>query len=724
MPEVLFDRAFSRQVGGAPPPPVLGSDSVPANVAGVGALDNGIVLPARTYDYSLGAVVVGIASLVIGASVSVEVYVGDEARNAWLLAGTQTIPVGQIRRFPIPAGSGTTAIPVFVRPLAAGVPAGEYEFLFGADQATRPFPEGAPVTILTTVPADVNVARWFGSVAPTVGQKVNAASIPVVISSEYTGPNDTIAVAGRGTPGAQIGGVLTIQGDPAATPVPVDVTALPVGSELFATHMRLPQDAFGVSAVVEPVPVIQASFVFGCPAHLWTSYNTLTGTTTTVSTGTSVATASTGANAASIAEITSRNRYCYKSGQSLRARFTSLFSLPAVNGFQVVGIGTQDGYAVGYNGTDFGFLHRRGGVAEVRTLTITTASTTAENVTVTLDGVATLVAVTNSGNTVTTAREISVGNYSAAGPGWDAYQQGSTVIFVARRFGSRVGAYTVAGTTIVGAFAQTLAGVAPTDTWISQTTWNGDRLDGSSGANNPSGATLNPQRLSVWQVIIPYLGAGNVVLQWQDPTTGQWTTCHAFKNPNALTTPTSRNPNYKLWVGAQGAANIAASSASMSLFSDGPVVLLGPRVSVPPSFKTNVGNAAEIPIVSVRVNPVYQSEANLGGFLPLVIVVSAQATGNVILRFYLNATLTGNNFGAVNAFSSLAYDTAATAATGGLLIGSIVTSPNGGSTPVDVQTLGYKLETGDVVTVTAQQTNGVNGTVVIAATGVEDLGIG
>ena len=71
MAEVLFDRAFSRQVGGVPPPPALGGDVVPANVTGVGALDNGIVLPARTYDYSLGAVVVGIASLVAGASVTV-----------------------------------------------------------------------------------------------------------------------------------------------------------------------------------------------------------------------------------------------------------------------------------------------------------------------------------------------------------------------------------------------------------------------------------------------------------------------------------------------------------------------------------------------------------------------------------------------------------------------------------------------------------------------------
>lgn len=495
-----------------------------------------------------------------------------------------------------------------------------------------------------------------------------------------------------------------------------------VATELAPSYVRLPTDGFGRTVVVEPQPKLQASFAYGCPAHVWGNYLTGTGTVTTTALTTSIATASTGASGASIAELRSLSRWTYHAGQAMRLLFTAAFSAPASGGMQAIGVGPFDGFAVGYSGTAFGFLHRSGGVAEIRTLTITTASTTNQNVTVTLDGVGTSVAVTNSGNTVTTAREIATGNYAAAGAGWMAYQLGSTIIFVNRRPGPRSGSYSLTATTAVGSFAQTVAGVLPTDTWIAKTAWNGDRLDGSAGANNASGATLDQTKMSVWQILIPFLGNGNVILQWMDPTTGLWSTCHTIHRPNAFTTPIVREATFNLWIYADGAANVSASSGSMALFCDGQTQILGPRTAIGPTFKTTVGNASELPLLSIRVDPVYNGAQNRSGFVPLQVTTSAGATGQVMLRFYLNATLTAANFASVNAVSMLSLDTSATAAANGLLVGNIVTSPTGGSTPVDVSNLGYRLEAGDVVTITAQQTNGTNGTVAIGLTGVEEIG--
>lgn len=574
---------------------------------------------------------------------------------------------------------------------------------------------------------------------PTQGQALAAASMPVVLPLSQAagalalqaqlpaalGAGGGVKIDGSGTP-LPVNGTVTanMQVSSAAVSLSNPVPTRSTATELAPAYVRLPQDGFGRTVTVEPTPVIEAGFCYGAPVDTWTSYTTLTGTVTTTALTSSLGSASTGASASSVASLFTLARHSYRAGQALRLDMTTLFSTPAVGGFQVVGVGVDDGYAVGYNGTAFGFLRRSGGRPEIRTLTITTASTTNENVTVTLDGVTKLVAVTNSGNAVTTAREISAADYSTTGAGWDAYQLGATVIFASRRAAPRSGSYSLTATTAVGSYAQTIAGVTPTDTWVAKTAWNGDRLDGSLGANNASGATLDPTKLSVWQILIPFLGAGNVILQWQDPTTGQWTTCHTIQYPNTATEPTVKNPTFVLWIEASGAANISASCGSIALFADGKTLPVGSRIPVPPVFKTTVGNGSELPIVSVRAERVYNGAPNRSGFKPLQLTASAAATGQVMLRFYRNATLTGYNFGLVNAISPISYDSSATAASGGFMIGDTVTSPNGGSTPISLAELGYSLNPGDVITVTAQQTNGTNGTVCVTASGYHDNGNG
>jgi len=138
-------------------------------------------------------------------------------------------------------------------------------------------------------------------------------------------------------------------------------------------------------------------------------------------------------------------------------------------------------------------------------------STAAGNVTITLNGTAFVVAVTNSSNIQRTVYEISRGTFT----GWDAYPIGATVVFLRNSSGVTAGTQTlaVAATGVLGSIAQTKAGVASTDTFYPQDEWNGDRMDGSRDENNPSGVDLNPQAGNVFVVGIQYLGFGTITLK-------------------------------------------------------------------------------------------------------------------------------------------------------------------------------------------------------------------
>jgi hypothetical protein len=176
---------------------------------------------------------------------------------------------------------------------------------------------------------------------------------------------------------------------------------------------------------------------------------------------------------------------------------------------------------------------------------------------------------------------------------------------------------------------------------------------------------------------------------------------------------------------ATGAANIGISSASMALFSAGRVDAIGDKVPLGATFKTTVGNAGELPLQTVRVERVFNSAENRSGYRPITFSVSASATGQVLIRFYKNATLTGANFAAIpNVTAPLAVDTTATAVSGGTPVGGGITTSTGGSTVISVGDTGLDIEAGETLTITAQQTNGTNATVAISVVGIVESGCG
>lgn len=77
----------------------------------------------------------------------------------------------------------------------------------------------------------------------------------------------------------------------------------------------------------------------------------------------SFAKASTGVAADGVAFVRTQRALVYTPGLGALARFTCIFDTPVENSQQLIGvINAFDGWAFGYNGTQFGILRRRGGI--------------------------------------------------------------------------------------------------------------------------------------------------------------------------------------------------------------------------------------------------------------------------------------------------------------------------------------------------------------------------
>lgn len=467
--------------------------------------------------------------------------------------------------------------------------------------------------------------------------------------------------------------------------------------------------AFGDTRVAAHEPVIQLTFPYNINTYIVEKEEN--GGTVTAATSMMVLQTGAGANQYAIAH--SRRRVKYEAGVGVMCRFTAVFTAGVANSTQTIGIGgAAECFAFGYNGATFGILHRYGGQREIRTLTITTASSTAENITITLDGVTKSVAVTNSGNTTTTANEIAAASYATTGAGWTAKAAGNTVVFISRDSAVHSGAFTLSGaTTAVGAFAQTVAAVVPTESWIAQSSWNGDdKFDGTG----ITGVTLDPTKGNVFQLDYQYLGFGIIRFFLEDPANGEMHLVHSIEYSNANTRPSLDNPSMSLFAAVKNttnASNITLKTGSMAAFVEGIRKNLGVNRGIKRS--ATIGAAGDTPITSIRVSDVYQSKQNKSEIKLDYVSCAVEHSQPVQINFIANPTLTSASFTAIDTATSAVYqDTSATAYSGGVFLFALPLGKSGNQI-IDLKDLidFGRFGPGDVLTLTAEYSSGVNAAV-------------
>jgi len=428
--------------------------------------------------------------------------------------------------------------------------------------------------------------------------------------------------------------------------------------DLVASELQ--KTAFDELSVSQLIPQIQADFSYNINLDIWHKHQN-NGTATVDSHRLKL---STGAAANQASQILSRVAVKYNAGQGGLFRATAIFTTGVANSEQLIGIGdVGDGYFFGYNGADFGVLRRIGGHQEVQTLTITTASSDIENITITLDGDAvTDVAVTDSVVISTTANEIAAHDYSDVGTGWEAHSDGDgTVKFVSYDSEAHAGAFTLGGaTSAVGTFAEDIAGLAPTDAWAAQTAWSEDVLSGRGSA-----FTLDPTKGNVYQIRYQWLGYGAICFFVEDPTNaGDWALAHIIKYANANTLPSVNNPTLPIFFSVKNSSNtsdIVLYSASCMGGTEG---IDGSRAhlhyGVGYSDSTGVGTT-EVPILTLH-NPVsWQGVPNRKRLHITATGVTIEGTKPAVARLRLNPALIATSFSSVNSNASVAeWDQAAT----------------------------------------------------------------
>lgn len=383
---------------------------------------------------------------------------------------------------------------------------------------------------------------------------------------------------------------------------------------------------------------------------------------------------STGTTQYSFATIQSRKRLRYRAGQGIIGRFTALWSAPVASSTVVVGLGTSEsGFYFGYNGTSFGILHSTGNFREIQTLTVTTASTSTSNYNVQLAGITTNVTATNNGSTTKTAYEISQGTY----PGWKAHARGATVVFLADSVGNQTGTFSLAqsgaGTPAAGSFAETRAGATTADTWIPQSEWNGDPLDGTGN----SGVILDKTKGNVFQIDIQYLGFGGIVFKVEicpDGNNPDFVVVHTIPAPNTRTSVSINQPSFPFTMAAYSAGSttdVSVSVGSFAGFIEGEKKLTGPRKTFYVETNGYVGSSASTyyPLFTIRNDYTHShngttAKANQSVVYPLSISCAHDDATPVTFFLVRNATLLGTpNFQRYDTESCIYWDTASTTCT-------------------------------------------------------------
>jgi hypothetical protein len=98
---------------------------------------------------------------------------------------------------------------------------------------------------------------------------------------------------------------------------------------------------------------------------------------------------------------------------------------------------------------------------------------------------------------------------------------------------------------------------SPVDTEISQSSWNGDKLDGTGA----SGFTLDPAKSNILFIDIEWLGVGSVRVGFV--INGQLITAHTFNNANSLTTVYMQTANLPIRYEIETADTLAAGTYTL-----------------------------------------------------------------------------------------------------------------------------------------------------------------
>lgn len=590
----------------------------------------------------------------------------------------------------------------------------------GTVTAEQPDPTLLNTTAFQPDAADLN-ATVIGTVTVEQGTAANLlarVSQPTAADLNATVAQGTAAALAGAWPvevtnGTSVAAVKPATTAPLASDPALVVTLSPNSAPITApsaVSVIGPLSSFGELLAVPPTPTTQGAFVYNINSDDWQTITYGAGAGASAAGG--LLSVASGTGTSSYALVQSLRTTVYRPGQGVLTRFTALFDAGAVGHRQLGGIGNpESGYYFGYVDDVFGILHVDSGTRAIQKLTITTKSSTVQNVAVTLDGTTVLVPVTNGANINATSYEIAKGDYSQCGAnGWDAQALDGVVTFVARQCNAVVGTVSVTGTTVVGVGAVVTARVANTEAFIPQASWNGAAL----------ATPLDTSKVNVFQIGWQYLGGGDAFFYVEEKTTGRFVLVHTIRNANSRTTPVLRQPSARVqWISRNTgtASSIIVKGLSAAVFLEG-VERSTSRVFAASVQKSSTLNVLT-PIISLEPLLAYQSRANAGQVRVSRVSIACSGAKPTTFYFLRSASInTSPNYTPVNLNTSYsAVDSAATTVSGGLLLFATSLGKDASVTE-DVSDISIVLDVGQSLTIASIST--ANSDVSAAITWLEE----
>jgi hypothetical protein len=194
---------------------------------------------------------------------------------------------------------------------------------------------------------------------------------------------------------------------------------------------------------------------------------------------------------------------------------------------------------------------------------------------------------------------------------------------------------------------------------ISQSAWNGDKLDGTG----PSGITLDATKSQILWMDFEWLGVGSVRCGFI--INGTYVVCHTFTNANEITSTYMTTAILPMRYEIVSTSAIAATLKQVcsSVMSEGGYNAQSANYTAARTTKRTGFSSTFIPLISIRL-----ASGRLGA---VVLLTKAQAFPTVTQNYEVvvlkNATLTGASW-AATVSSNVEFDQTATALTGGVVV--------------------------------------------------------
>lgn len=410
--------------------------------------------------------------------------------------------------------------------------------------------------------------------------------------------------------------------------------------------------AFGENIAVPITPVIQLDGLYGVGDPQEFEQFSF-GTGFVESPGTLMKT-HTGTGAYGYGVVRSNRVARYRPGQGLIARFTAFFEGNQTGVSLRAGLFSQEqALQFGYDSVanKFGVLVANGGKAHIEKLTVTAGGT--GNVTITLNGVATVVAIAST-NTTIVAAKIAAATFT----GWITEQLGNQVFFLSTSLGAKSGTYSTTGTgTYTLAVAQ--SGVDQTETWTYQEDWD-DPMDGTG----VSGITMDWTKLQVFQIDFRWLGVGEIRWAIENPDTGDMMFVYHSHFANRQQAVHTDNPCFKIgYVAANLSANTITDAhcggASMMVAVQGIQKDNAFSVGYPSVEQTSLGATTTTAhhIVSYKNKLIYRDKINLRLMKLRSMSIAFQGNDPAVVYLFRNGEpSTGKQWTEISQYSSVSVD--------------------------------------------------------------------